>query len=75
MMRLRYDLLLRWFGVKFWLRWKFNRYVWRTFAAVLWRTSPRLRQEFKSDEQRAWDGGCAFVEFGEWLGRRVWPSA
>ncbi len=72
MMRLRYALLQQWFGVKFWLRWKFNRCVWRSFATVLRRMSPRLRQEFTLYERRAWDTGNASVEFGEWLGRRVW---
>ena len=73
-MKLRYTLLQRWFGVKFWLRWKLNRCVWRSYVAVLWRMSPRLRQEFDTSTQRAWDVGMAHVNFTEWVGRRVWPS-
>lgn len=74
MKRIRYAILQYWLGVRFWLRWKFNRLIWRWFCTMLWRTSPRLRQEFLDEERYAWNSGLAFVEFREWLGRRVWPD-
>ncbi len=73
--KLRYALWLRWANLKHWLTWKFKRLIFRVVFVLIWKVSPRLRQEFKAAEQRAWNDGCAFVEFGEWLGRRVWPPA
>ena len=72
-LRLRIGVLVRWFAVKFWLKNQLKRHVWRWLCAILWRLSPRLRQEYETATQQAWAAGLAMTSFTEYVGRRLWP--